>query len=66
MRWCIQKLKPPPGGVILDPYAGSGSTGIAALSLGYRFTGVEIDPGHFDTMRQRIEAWWAEHGSDAA
>lgn len=61
MRWCIEKLKPPPDGVILDPYAGSGSTGIAALSLGYRFIGVEIDPGHFDTMRQRIEHWWAEH-----
>lgn len=62
MRWCIQKLKPPPGGIILDPYMGSGTTGIAALSLGMRFTGIEIDPGHFATACARIEHWWAEHG----
>ncbi len=55
MRWSIEKLKPPPGGLILDPYMGSGSTGIAALSLGHRFIGVEIDPGHFEIACQRIE-----------
>ena len=63
MRWCIQKLKPKAGGVILDPYAGSGTTGIAALSLGYRFIGVEIDPKHFDTACARIAEWWAKHGA---
>lgn len=66
MRWCIQKLKPPPGCVILDPYMGSGTTGIAALSLGMKFTGVEIDSAHFETSRARIEAWWAEHGHGEA
>lgn len=65
MRWCIQKVKPQIDGIILDPHMGSGTTGIAALSLGYRFTGVEIDPGHFATACARIEAWWAEHGVDA-
>lgn len=65
MRWCIQKVRPAIDGIILDPYMGSGTTGIAALSLGYRFTGVEIDPGHFATACARIEAWWAEHGVDA-
>lgn len=60
MRWCIEKLKPPPGGIISDPYMGSGATAIAALSLGYRFVGVEIDSGHFDTACTRIDAWWAE------
>lgn len=62
MRWCIEKLKVRPGGVILDPYMGSASTGIAALSLGYCFVGVEKDPEDFKVARQRIEAWWAEHG----
>ena len=56
MRWCIEKLKPPPGGVILDPFMGSGSTALAALSLGYGFIGCEIDQGHFETACARIEA----------
>lgn len=64
MRWCIQKLKPPINGVILDPYAGSGTTGIAALSLGYRFIGVEIEENHFKTACARIEDFWKKHGSD--
>lgn len=56
-----------PGGIILDPYMGSGTTGIAALSLGYRFIGVEIDPGHFETARARIADFWEKHGAgDAA
>lgn len=55
MRWCIEKLKVPPSGIVCDPYMGSGSTAIAALGLGYRFVGVEIDPGHFATACARIE-----------
>lgn len=54
MRWCIQKVKPKAGGVILDPYMGSGTTGIAALSLGYRFVGCEIDAEIFDIAVDRI------------
>lgn len=54
MRWCIQKVKPKAGGVILDPYMGSGTTGIAALSLGYRFVGCEIDAEIFDIACDRI------------
>lgn len=55
MRWCIETLRPKPDSVILDPYMGSGSTGVAALSLGHRFVGVEIDRGHFETACQRID-----------
>jgi site-specific DNA-methyltransferase (adenine-specific)/modification methylase len=59
MRWCIDKVRPAdPDLPILDPYMGSGSTGVAALSLGYRFIGCEIDPGHFDIACQRIERAW--------
>lgn len=57
MRWCIDKVRPLTGLPILDPYMGSGSTAIAALSLGHTFIGCEIDPGHFDTACRRIEAW---------
>lgn len=45
-------------GVILDPYMGSGTTGVAALQLGRKFIGIELDPGYFDIACRRIsEAW---------
>jgi site-specific DNA-methyltransferase (adenine-specific) len=59
MRWCIDKVRPLAGLPILDPFMGSGSTAIAALSLGHTFIGCEIDPGHFDVACRRIEAYYA-------
>lgn len=56
MRWCIEALRCPPDGVVLDPYAGVGSTGIAAITLGLRFVGIEIDPEHFAAACARIDA----------
>ena len=53
MKWCVQKTK---GTVIVDPFMGSASTGIAALMLGRKFVGIEIDPSHFDVACRRIEA----------
>lgn len=44
-----------PGETILDPFMGSGTTGVAALRTGRRFIGIEIDPGHFAVARERIE-----------
>lgn len=46
----------PHGGTILDVFMGSGTTGVAAVKLGRRFTGIEIDPSYFDIARRRIEA----------
>jgi site-specific DNA-methyltransferase (adenine-specific) len=46
----------PPGGTILDPFAGSGSTGLAALGLGMKFIGFESDPVHFATASRRLRA----------
>lgn len=51
MAWCIGMTK---AAHIVDPYMGSGTTGVAAVRLGRRFTGIEIDPGHFDTACRRI------------
>jgi DNA modification methylase len=54
MRWCIQRAKVAAGGVILDPYMGSGSTGVAAASLGHPFVGIEIETLYFDAACRRI------------
>jgi site-specific DNA-methyltransferase (adenine-specific) len=43
------------GELILDPYAGSGTTGVAAVRLGRRFLGWEKDPGYAATARRRLQ-----------
>jgi site-specific DNA-methyltransferase (adenine-specific)/modification methylase len=55
MRWCIQKLKLKPNSLILDPYCGSGSTGIAALQEGHRFIGIDLDGNYVRIAKRRIE-----------
>jgi site-specific DNA-methyltransferase (adenine-specific) len=54
MRFTIDAVHVPPGGVILDPYMGSGSTGVAAVQMRHPFIGVEIDPRYFDIACKRI------------
>lgn len=54
MEWCIERLKS--RGTILDPFMGSGTTGVAAVNLGRKFVGIEIDPGYFDIACRRIQA----------
>lgn len=54
MRWLI-RLVTPPGGVVVDPYLGSGTTGIAAELEGFKFMGAEFDPTYFEIARARIE-----------
>ena len=43
-----------PGGLVLDPFCGSGTTGVACVQTGRRFIGVELDPGYADVARGRI------------
>lgn len=43
-----------PGGMVLDPFAGSGTTGLAALRLGRRFTGIDISPGFARLAGERL------------
>lgn len=52
IKWCLSFL--PKAAIILDPYMGSGTTGVAALELGKRFIGIEIDPDHFENACHRI------------
>lgn len=53
MHWCIQQAGA--AHAILDPFMGSGTTGVAAVQLGRKFIGVERDPGYFDIACRRIE-----------
>ena len=48
------RLVTPPGGVVLDPFMGSGSTGKAAIPEGFHFIGVECEPAYFDIACERI------------
>ena len=54
MAWCMERAKVPEGGLVLDPYMGSGTTGIACIRTGRRFFGVEIDPRYFDAACERL------------
>jgi site-specific DNA-methyltransferase (adenine-specific) len=53
MRWCIEEFAAGPGPV-LDPFMGSGTTGVAAVGLGRHFIGIERDPAHFAVACRRI------------
>lgn len=54
MRW-LCRLVTPPGGLVLDPFAGSGTTGVAALREGFRFVGIEREAEYVAIARRRIE-----------
>ena len=50
----------PDAGTILDPFMGSGTTGVACANLGRKFIGIEIEPKYFDIACERIEAAYAQ------
>ena len=53
MKWCIGHL--PHGETILDPFMGSGTTGVAAVQMGRDFIGIEREAKYFDIACRRIE-----------
>lgn len=53
MRWSVERCKPAPQ-TILDPFMGSGTTGVAAIQLGRSFIGIEREPKYFEIAVQRI------------
>ena len=53
VRWLVQKACPP-GGLILDPFAGSGTTGLAALQEGRRAVLIEQEPAYIEIIRKRL------------
>ncbi len=52
MRWCIEMVE---GDTILDPFMGSGTTGVAAVQMGRKFIGIEREPKYFEIACRRIE-----------
>jgi len=59
MSWCLQQL---PDGTksVIDPFMGSGTTGVACAKAGMRFTGVEREPQYFEAACRRIEEAWKQ------
>lgn len=54
MQW-LCRLVTPPGGTVLDPFTGSGSTGKAAMLEGFNFIGFELDPQYAEIAQARID-----------
>jgi hypothetical protein len=59
MKWCIGELPKSPE-TILDPFMGSGTTGVACVNLARAFIGIEIDEGYFEIACKRIRDAYAQ------
>jgi DNA modification methylase len=55
MQWILDVLKVPVGATVLDPFMGSGATGIACMNTGRNFIGIEIVEEYFIVAKKRIE-----------
>jgi DNA modification methylase len=55
MVWSMEQAKVMNGATVLDPYMGSGTTGIACIRTGRKFIGIEKDAKHFETACERIK-----------
>ena len=58
MKWCLGFV--PDAQTILDPFMGSGTTGVACAQLGRKFIGIEIEPKYFDIACRRMERAYAQ------
>jgi site-specific DNA-methyltransferase (adenine-specific)/modification methylase len=59
MEWTLHQF--PDAESVLDPFMGSGTTGVACANLGRKFIGIEIERKYFDIACERIEAAYAQH-----
>jgi site-specific DNA-methyltransferase (adenine-specific) len=53
MSWLVRMVTPP-GGTVLDPFLGSGSTAVAAAGCGFEWIGIERDPEYVEIAEQRL------------
>lgn len=61
MRWLV-RLITPPGGLVLDPFSGSGSTGVGAVLEGRQFLGFEQESDYVDVACARLTHWAHKKG----
>ena len=59
MRYLV-KMITPPNGIVLDPFNGSGTTGVACKVEGFNYVGIELDAEYCKISEARIEGWEAE------
>ncbi len=55
MQWAMKRMELARNTTILDPFMGSGTTGVACVKTGRRFIGIEIDPNYFAIAKKRIQ-----------
>lgn len=60
MEWCIDTVRVPVGGIVVDPFMGSGTTGVACANLGRKFIGIEMETKYFDIACERISAAYSQ------
>ena len=58
LEWCLSFI--PEAQSIVDPYMGSGTTGVACANLGRKFIGIEIEEKYFDIACERIDAAYSQ------
>lgn len=56
MIWCLKQLALPPGSIVLDPYAGSGTTGVACIKAGLRCILIEKDSRYIPVIHHRLNS----------
>jgi len=54
----------PQGGVVLDPFAGAGTTAIAVIKHGRKFLGIELNQEYIDMTTRRVNDWKNKHGME--
>ena len=63
MRW-LTKLVTPPGGLVLDPFCGSGTTGVACALEGFKFAGIEMDDAYIRIVQARLTKAYSQSSKD--
>jgi len=56
MEWLVQRVDPFGSALIMDPFMGSGTTGVACVNLGRKFVGIELSPDYFNLAKANITA----------